>query len=278
MDLAGSSEDATSRETEQGVAAERGQLVLMLAPENQVCEFRGFPRWQDASDPFLFAPFGRTLPLLATFATGAAVTASLVADRTRAAPQPTQVVGMMVRQPSEASRPSEAPPAAPAAAAIALPVVAPAPPAVDATQPDTGALARELQQLRDELARLKHEPAEARVDSQAAVLLDVDRQLAGIRSQLAENQAEQAKESEAGQLAAAQRHEAVQMLFAAQRRLAVGNANVLDSLDAATPALPYPAQTALRNARDRLESEDLYGARYWIGVAILESGWSQLVQ
>jgi hypothetical protein len=54
--LAGSSADATLRaETEQGVPAERGQLVLTLAPEDQVCELRGFPRWQDASDAFLFA-------------------------------------------------------------------------------------------------------------------------------------------------------------------------------------------------------------------------------
>jgi hypothetical protein len=54
--LAGSSADATSRaETEQGVAAERGQLVLTLAPEEHACEYPGgFPRWQDASDAFLF--------------------------------------------------------------------------------------------------------------------------------------------------------------------------------------------------------------------------------
>jgi type IV secretory pathway VirB10-like protein len=239
--------------------------------------------------------FGRSLVLLATLATGAAVTAAVVADRRSSAPQPTtaQDAVMMVRQPPDASRPSEAPATAPAAAAIALPViapappprpaiavpaVAPAPPAADATQPETGALAQEVQQLRDELARLKHELAEARVDSQAAVLQDMDRHLVALRAQLAANQAEHEEESVAAQSAAAQRHEAVQMLFAAQRRLAIGNADVRDSLDAATPALPYPAQTALRNARDRLESEDLYGARYWIGVAILESGWSQLVQ
>jgi hypothetical protein len=238
--------------------------------------------------------FSRPLVLLATFAMGAGVTVAVAGDRKRSAQQRmTAEDTVMVRQPQDASVPSGAPATAPAAAAIALPVatpalpppptialpaVAPAPPAADAAQPNTGALAQEVQQLRDELARLKHELAEPRVDSQAAVLWDVDRELAGIRVQLGENQAKHEAESEAAQQAAAQRHEAVQMLFGAQRRLASGNADVLDSLDASTPALPYPAQTALRNARERLESEDLYAARYWIGVAIVESGWSQIVQ
>ena len=166
---------------------------------------------------------------------------------------------------------------APAAPLITEPTLPPAnPPAVDAKQPDTGALAEELQQLRDQVARLKQELGQARADSQTAVLLDVDRHVAGIGAQLAENQARHEEESDSAQRAAAQRHQAVQMLFAANGRLAAGDSDVLDSLDAAAAALPYPAQTALRNGREQIESEDLYKARYWIGVAIMESGWSQL--
>lgn len=135
-----------------------------------------------------------------------------------------------------------------------------------------------MQELRDQIARLKQDLGQARADSQTTVLLDMDRHLAGIRTQIAENQVEREEKSEAAQQAAAQRHQAVQTLFAAQRRLLFGDSHVLDNLDAAAPALPYPAQAALVNARDRIESEDLYAARYWIGVAIAESGWSELVK
>jgi hypothetical protein len=225
-------------------------------------------------------PFGSSVAPLATFAAGAVVTAVLVvAWRSAPEPRTAERAVMPVRQVQDASPALEPPARAPAAPASVLPTVAPSPPLpVEARQPDTGALVEDVQQLRDEVARLKQELGQARSDSQTAVLWDVDRQVAGIRAQLAENQAYREENSEAAQRAAAQRHEAVQMLFAAQRRLMTGDSQVLDALDAAAPALPYPAQSALRNARDRVESEDLYAARYWIGVAIVESGWSQLVQ
>jgi hypothetical protein len=231
---------------------------------------------------------------LAAFAAGAVVTAALADVRGRSAPETrtTELAATEVRPVQDAPRPLEMTPArAPTAPVIAAPTspppntVAPAPtlpsanPLVDdAKQPDMRALADELQQLRDQVARLKQELGQARADSQTAVLLDVDRHVAGIGAQLAENQARHEEESDAAQSAAAQRHQAVQMLFAANGRLTAGDSDVLDSLDAASAALPYPAQTALRNARERIESKDLSAARYWIGVAILESGWSQLVQ
>jgi hypothetical protein len=166
-------------------------------------------------------------------------------------------------------------PAAPAL--VTLPTVAPAPaPHGDETQTMTAAFVDDVQQLRGEVARLKQELGQARADSQAAVLWDVDRQVAGIRAQLAQSQAQNDDDSEAARRAAEQRHEAVLTLFAANRRLTMGDSDVLDTLDAAAAALPYPAQTALRNVRDNIESKNLYTARYWMGVAIVESGWSQI--
>ena len=233
-------------------------------------------------------PFGSSVIPLAAFAAGAVATAALVVGWRSAAPksrtaQPVVTQVRQVQDTSPAPEPPASPPAAPAsvpptvAPAIVPPTVAPAPPLpVEARQPDSEALVEDVRELRGEIARLKQELGQARADSQTTVLWDVDRQVAGIRTQLAENQAYREEKSEAAQRAAAQRHEAVQMLFAAQRLLSTGDSQVLDRLDAAAPALPYPAQSALGNARDRIRSEDLYAARYWIGVAIMESGWSQL--
>src|SRR3984893_2933848 len=224
-------------------------------------------------------PFRSLLAPLAAFAAGAVVTAALADVRTRSAPEvrTAEPAARQVRPAQDASPVLEPAAKAPAAPLITEPTLPPAnPPAVDAKQPDTGALAEELQQLRDQVARLKQELGQARADSQTAVLLDVDRHVAGIGAQLAENQARHEEESDSAQRAAAQRHQGVQMLFAVNGRLTAGDPDVLDSLDAAAAALPYPAQTALRNAREQIESEDLYKARYWIGVAIMESGWSQL--
>src|SRR5262249_9002170 len=146
----------------------------------------------------------------------------------------------------------EPPPSGPPAPVIAAPAPPPIPPPsppapVDAGQPDTGALLDQVEQLRDEVGRLKEQLNQARTDSQAQVLWDIDRQVAGVRTQLAQNQAAHEEESVVAQRAEAQRHEAVMKLFAAQRSLAFGDGRVLDSLDAAEPALPYPAQTALEN-------------------------------
>lgn len=225
------------------------------------------------------ARFGSSLAALAAFSAGAMLTAALVGVRGKSAPEAraAEPAATPVRPAQDASPVLEPAAKAPAAPVITEPTLPPAnPPAVDAKQPDTGALAEELQQLRDQVARFQQELGQARADSQTAVLLDVDRHVAGIGAELAENQVRHQEESDAAQRAAAQRHQAVQMLFAANGRLMSGDSHVLESLDAAAPALPYPAQTALRNAREQIQSEDLYKARYWIGLAIMESGWSQL--
>jgi hypothetical protein len=223
--------------------------------------------------------FRSSLALLAAFIASGVVTAAVVDGRMRSAPEPPTAppVATDVRQVQDAPPVSEPPVKAAATAATAVPVVPPAPlPAVEARRPDTEALAEELQQLRDQVARLKQGLGEARADSQTMVLRDVDNHVAGIRTLLAQSQAEREENSEVAQRMAAQRDQAVQTLFAANQRLMTGDSDVLSNLDAAAPALPYPAQAALRNARARIESEDLYAARYWISVAITESGWSQL--
>jgi hypothetical protein len=69
---------------------------------------------------------------------------------------------------------------------------------------------------------------------------------------------------------------AVEALSAADQRLAFGDSDVLDVLNGALPALPFPAQVALQNARASIDSEDLAVARYWISVAIRETERSEL--
>jgi hypothetical protein len=64
---------------------------------------------------------------------------------------------------------------------------------------------------------------------------------------------------------------ALEELSGIENRLATGDADVLDDLDSASSALPFPAQRALGNARNAVESEDLHEARYWIAVAISEA-------
>lgn len=236
----------------------------------------------------LARPFRSSLAALIAFGAGAVVTNQVGFARRRAAPErrTEEPAATQVREVQHSSPVLEAPATPPAAAAIplparaiALPTAPPAPaPADDEREADSAAFSKEVQQLRDEVARLKQDLGQARTDSQTTVLLDLDRQAAGIRAQLAASQAQREEDSEATREAAAQRHRAVLMLFAANGRLAAGESDVVDSLEAAAPALPYPAQTALRNARESIKSEDLYTARYWISVAILESGWSQISQ
>ena len=73
-----------------------------------------------------------------------------------------------------------------------------------------------------------------------------------------------------------QRQQGVNALSDAERELTFGNADVLDELDFAYPALPSPAQAAVQNARRAIQSEDLGAARYWLSVAIAETQGTQL--
>ena len=225
------------------------------------------------------SPSGSRLAPLVTIAAGAVVTLAVLEVRARPVPEPGSADAAETEpaEAREASPVAEPPIAVPAPRRSGVPAVPPAPaPAAEARPPDTGTIAEEMQQLRDEVTRLKQELGQARADSQTAVLVDMDSHLAGIRTQLAENQAQHEQESALAREATVRRYQAVQMLFVANGRLKEGDPDVLDTLDAAAPALPYPAQTALANARTLIESENLYSARYWIGVAIAESGWSQI--
>ncbi len=125
---------------------------------------------------------------------------------------------------------------------------------------------------------MQRDLAEARADSQAAILRQLDVHVVGVRDQLAQQEANRAAEAVADEEAAMSRQRAVETLIAAHDRLATGDSEVLDDLDAASPALPLPAQAALQNARGRIESRDLFAARSWIAIAIAASIRTQLAR
>jgi len=134
---------------------------------------------------------------------------------------------------------------------------------VDAGTPD--AAAARLDTLRTEAAL-----------QQIELLQNLNDQVAGVRDQLAQEQALRASASAATQEAFAGTQSAVDALSTTEQRLAYGDSDVVDALNSASPSLPFPAQLAVDNARGAIQREDLAEARYWISVAIVETERSQL--
>jgi len=147
------------------------------------------------------------------------------------------------------------------------PAAVSAPPAVPA---------EEKQRLRDQIAALEQQLAQARADAQTEQLQGLNDQVAALRAQLAQDQALREAKEAAAREALVQRQQGVNALSDAERELTFGNADVLDELDFAYPALPSPAQAAVQNARRAIQSEDLGAARYWLSVAIAETQGTQL--
>lgn len=225
--------------------------------------------------------FGKALLALAAFAAGAVVTSALAGSRRGSAPPPPAPAAIVEKRPppelSPEPIPSPPPPVPPP------PVSAPPPAAIPAaTAPEDrrgdDEVAEELQSLREEIARMQKDLAEARANAQTAILRDLDRHVVGVREELVQQEANRAAEADAAQDAAVRRQQAVEMLIGADARLAIGDSRVVGELEAAAPALPMPAQAAIRNARARLESEDLFAARSWLALAIAASIRTQLAQ
>ena len=118
-------------------------------------------------------------------------------------------------------------------------------------------------------------PTEAAL-RQIELLQNLNDQLSGLREELSEEQALRESESAATQETFAETQSAVDALSTTEQRLAYGDSDLADELNAASPALPFPAQVAVENARGAIQREDLAEARYWISVAILETQRSQL--
>jgi hypothetical protein len=141
---------------------------------------------------------------------------------------------------------------------------------------DAGRSEAELQLVRDRLAVLEQQLAQARTDSRTELLQDLDDQVARAGEQRARQQArEEARAAEAEQRRT-ERGEAIDALLEVSQRLATGDSDVLEALAGASPALPVPAQMAVDTARVAIDSENLFAARYWIWVAIDESEQTEL--
>jgi hypothetical protein len=111
-------------------------------------------------------------------------------------------------------------------------------------------------------------PAEKPLALAGAIQVDAAQEETAILQELL---ADRRAEKEAREAAAQQLQNALEELSGVEDRLAIGDADVLDELDSASPALPFGAQRALGKARNAVESEDLHEARYWIAVAISEA-------
>lgn len=157
-----------------------------------------------------------------------------------------------------------------ASAAVGLVVIGTARHRSDASHPRQRSEAQQ-QDLRDRIANLEQQVRTERDDSRTKRLQDLVDQISAIREQRAEEQAPRATAAEAAQETAVRTEYAVEALSSAYHRLEYGDSDVLDALDYARPALPYPAQLALDNARGAIQSEDLAAARYWISLAIVET-------
>ena len=141
---------------------------------------------------------------------------------------------------------------------------------------DAGPSEAELQLLRDRLAVLEQQLAQARTDSQTELLQDLDDQVARAREQRSREQARKEARAAEAEQRRTERGEAIDALLEVSQRLAIGDSDVLEALAGASPALPLPAQTAVDTARVAIDSENLFAARYWIWVAIDESERTEL--
>ena len=137
---------------------------------------------------------------------------------------------------------------------------------------DAGPRAEELQDLRNRVAALERELAMARADAgQTQELQKLNQQIADLRDQLAQEQRQARAREQASEDARIAAQQAVSTLSAADRQLASGDAQVLDALDAAGPALPAAAQREVASARAAISSGDLAAARYHLGLAIAQA-------
>ncbi len=142
--------------------------------------------------------------------------------------------------------------------------------------PDSEPTADQMKQLRSRIAALERQLVQARADSQTEQLWQLNEQVAALREQLAQDQARREAEAVRTRQARELTQQAVSALSDAQYQLALGNSQVLDTLEFASRALPFPAQEAVHYARESVEREDLAEARYWLSVAISEVQRAQL--
>jgi len=142
--------------------------------------------------------------------------------------------------------------------------------------PDREPAVDEMKQLRSRIAALEQQLVRARVDSQTQQLWQLNGQVAALREQLAQDRARREVEAVRAEQARELTQEAVTALSDAQYQLALGNSQVLYTLESASRALPFPAQEAVQYAREAVEREDLAEARYWLSVAISEVQRAQL--
>src|SRR6266850_4289316 len=142
----------------------------------------------------------------------------------------------------------------------------------DATADTDAGPSTELQLLRDRVAALE----QTQTDSRTEVLQDLNDQVARAKRQLARQQALREARSADAEERRAERDQAIDALLDVQDRLAVGDSEVVDVLERVSPALPLPAQRAVKTARAEIEQEELYTARYWISVAVAEAERTEL--
>ena len=134
----------------------------------------------------------------------------------------------------------------------------------------------ELQRLRSRIAELERQITQPRNDAQSELLRQLNSQLAAMRAELGQARASEVAAQAALQQERDELQTSVTVLIAVNQRLLAGDYDVIEDLDAATPALPLPAQEKVHSALAALEREDLREARYFLRIAILIAERAQL--
>lgn len=155
---------------------------------------------------------------------------------------------------------------------VAVPVVAPPPPA-SAVPPGPTATELELARLRRDVLELKLllEKQLAQSDGVAASVDRLGKQVGQLKADLAD--AEQRRAEEKRQAAARREatSQAVAGLAAAQQQLAGGGTDIAYFLSQAEASFTGSALRAVQSARAALANNDLNATRYWLAVAAAEA-------
>jgi hypothetical protein len=147
--------------------------------------------------------------------------------------------------------------------------------------PDAGTDGGSAQDARVELLERDLEVLRSRIDTlerghqqlreQAAQQQQILQQLEALRQQIATADAQREEEAQAKQDQRDAVQGALRTLNAVDQRLAVGDYDVDAALASAQAALPEPARTNVRNAREALRNRDLANARASITAAAVSA-------
>lgn len=153
-------------------------------------------------------------------------------------------------------------------AGVAAPQACPACPTCAAPKPDP-----QVELLRKDVAELKAmlEKHASQNETTAAAVQRIEKQVASLRSDVADAEARKTEEQRVTAERRAQTSQANASLAWAEQQLSSGSNNVGDALRAAEQVYTGSALRAVQSARAALANGDLAAARTWLAIAVAEA-------